>query len=279
MFALILTLFVIAVALLVLFWTGTLLAQGYFYDSPVEALYWRAPAAAGAMAAFLALWAWIEYRWPNSTGAIFTYTSEESHKVDQFWSVRQNLTGEEERILFKHNPATDEYRDANNHRWARSMSGMMVAIVIEEKDKEGNSSEKRFDAEISDGKFAPRKSSAGDLPLRYKEENGSRFIDETNPGQIIRYRGGRLFATIVLNVLHFVIWFLVLWLILHFQWPHALGFAAVCWLVMTLAVVPYLHNTARTAGIKPRTIAVRTEPLQARCYFLERSHVTIQSST
>jgi hypothetical protein len=255
MLALALTLIVIAIALLILFWTGTLLAQGYFYDSPVSGLHWRAPAAAGAMTAFLALWAWIEYRWPNSTGSIFTFTSEESYKVDQFWSVRQNPTGEEEKILFKKNPSTDDYRDANNHRWARSMSGMMVAIVIDEKDKEGNPSEKRFDAEMGDGKFAPRKSSGIELPVRYKEENGSRFIEDTNPGQIIRYRGGRLFGTIVLNVVHFAIWFVVIWLLLHFQWPHALGFAAVCWLVMTLAVIPYLHDTARKAAVKPRTIA------------------------
>ena len=276
---LILTILVIGIALLILFWTGTLLAQGYFYDSPVSGLYWRAPAAAGAMTAFLALWAWIEYRWPNSTGSIFTFTNEETRKVDQFWSVRQNPTGEEEKILFKRNPSTDDYRDANNHRWARSMSGMMVAIIIEEKDKEGNTEEKRFNAEISNGKFAPRTSSAGDLPVRYKEEHGSRFIEDTNPGQVIRYRGGRLWATLALNVVHFALWFVVIWLLLHFQWPHALGFAAVCWLVMTLAVVPYLHDTARKAAVKPRTIAARNEPHLARPNTLERSHVTTQPVT
>src|SRR6516162_4433602 len=105
MLALALTILVIGIALLILFWTGTLLAQGYFYDSPVSGLYWRAPAAAGAMTAFLALWAWIEYRLPNSTGSIFTFTNEETRKVDQFWSVRQNPTGEEEKILFKRNPS------------------------------------------------------------------------------------------------------------------------------------------------------------------------------
>ena len=277
MFAVILTILVIAVALLVLFWTGTLLAQGYFYDSPVSGLHWRAPAAAGAVTAFLAFWAWIEYRWPNSTGSIFTFTSQENHKVDQFWSVRQNPTGEEERILFKRNPATDDYRDPNNRRWAHSMSGMMVAIVIEEKDKDGNSSEKRFNAEIKDGKFAPRTSSAG---LRYNEENGSRFIEDTNLGEIVRYRGGRLFATIVLNVLHFAIWFVVIWLLLHFQWPHALGFAAVCWLVMTLAVVPYLHDTARKVAVKPRTRTIAGATVPYRFSYLPAGtcHVTTQST-
>src|SRR5262245_8089134 len=104
MFALFLTILVIAIALIVLFWTGTLLAQGYFYDSPIDGLAWRAPAAAGALTLFFAFWSWIEYRWPNSTGTIFNFVDEESHHVDQFWSVRRNEQGEEERILFKRNP-------------------------------------------------------------------------------------------------------------------------------------------------------------------------------
>ncbi|HEV3144004.1 MAG TPA: hypothetical protein VGZ47_08990 [Gemmataceae bacterium] len=257
MFALILTILVIAVALLVLCWTGTLLAQGYFYDSPVEKLYWRAPAAAGALTLFFAFWAWIEYRWPNSTGTIFNFVTEESQKVDQFWSVRRSASNEEERILFKKNPGTNEYRDANNRRWVRSSSGMMVAIVIEEKDKEGKVEEKRFDAEMSNGNFAPRKSSGMEMPVRYFEEGGSRYIDETNPGEIIRDRKSRLVASLTLNIVHFAVWFVVLWLLLHFQWPHALGFAFVCWLAMTLAVVPYLHDTARKASARPRTLAAK----------------------
>ena len=276
MLAIIVTILVIGVALLVLFWTGTLLAQGYFYDSPVEGLPWRAPAAAGALTVFLAFWAWIEYRWPESTGTIFNYSSLESQKVDQFWSVRKNAMGEEERILFKRNPATDDYRDSENRRWARSQSGMMVAIIIEEKDKDGSSVEKRFDAEMANGKFAPRKSSGIELPERYMEEKGNRYIEDTNPGQIFRNRSGRMFWTVVLNLLHFAVWFLVLWLLLHFQWPHALGFAAVCWLVMTLAVVPYLHNTARNAHNKPQTLASADYRFAFRSFFPESGHAFSQ---
>jgi len=276
MLALILTILVIGVALLVLFWTGTLLAQGYFYDSPVEGLPWRAPAAAGALTVFLAFWAWIECRWPESTGAIFNYSSLESQKVDHFWSVRQNAMGEEERILYKRNRTSDDYRDSENRPWARSQSGMMVAIIIDEKDKDGSTVDKRFDAEMANGKFAPRKSSGMELPVRYMEEKGSRYIEDTNPGKIFRNRSGGMFWTIVLNLFHFAVWFLVLWLLLHFQWPHALGFAAVCWLVMTLAVVPYLHSTARNASSKPRTLASAGYRFALQSFSPEIRHASTQ---
>ena len=43
MLGLLLTLLIVVVALIVVLWVGTTFAQGFFYDSPVDGLAWRAP--------------------------------------------------------------------------------------------------------------------------------------------------------------------------------------------------------------------------------------------
>jgi hypothetical protein len=70
-------------------------------------------------------------------------------------------------------------------------------------------------------------------------------------GQIGSFRWGAFFGNLLLNVLHLGVWFAVLWLLLRFQWPHALGLAVVFWLVMTLAVVPQILDHARSVSQKP----------------------------
>src|SRR5262249_30731442 len=47
------------VALAALLWAGTAWFQGYIYNEPAEDLYWRAPAAAGAVTLFLAFWGFL----------------------------------------------------------------------------------------------------------------------------------------------------------------------------------------------------------------------------
>ena len=49
---------------------------------------------------------------------------------------------------------------------------------------------------------------------------------------------------VLLNVLHLGVWFVCLWLLLRFQWSHALGLAAAVWLVLTLTFLPPLLQLA-----------------------------------
>jgi hypothetical protein len=58
-----------------------------------------------------------------------------------------------------------------------------------------------------------------------------------------------------------VLWWLVIWLLLRFQWSHALGFAFICWLAFTLALVPFLLSRSRTAAEK------RSKPTTAQVQF------------
>src|SRR5262249_58968055 len=111
----------------------------------------------------------------------------------------------------------------------------------------------RFNAEMKDGKFAERETHGMKHSLRYIEENGDRYIEETRLGKIISYRKGKLIGNIFINLIHLALWFLVIWLLLRFQWAHALGFAVIFWLVATLSLVPFLLD-------KSRRLSERTAP-------------------
>jgi hypothetical protein len=268
MLTVLVTLLIVALALVLLLWVGTLWAQGYFYDSPTPGLAWRAPAAAGALVLFLLLWTLIEFRRPNTTDTIFRFSTAQATDFDRFVSVRLSEEGKEEEIPFeKHGLGSGrfEFRDQNGKVWSRSSSGMMVAIILEEKEPGGSEKVRhRFNAQRDkDGKFAPKGSPGMQQSLRYTEEGGDRFIVEDELGKAFSFRRSRLLLNIVINGLHFVVWFLVLWLLLHFQWPHALGFALVCWAVLTLALLPYLFGRARDAAMvhdKPKAVAMHLVP-------------------
>lgn len=251
MLTLLLILVAVTVGLVALLWSGTLLAQGYFYDSPTDGLHWRAPAAAAVITVFLAVWCLMEYASPHSTDALHQFSNERVTNVTKFWSVRRSENGDEKEIPFERRtvgPNQTEFVDDQGGRWARSKSGMMVAIIVEEKTGE-EVTRTRFNAEMKDGKFA-QKETRGSVtqPLRYVEENGSRFMTEGSLGKIISYRKGKWIGNVFINLVHFALWFAVLWPLLRFQWAHALGFAFVCWLVATLALVPFLLEKSRTVG-------------------------------
>jgi hypothetical protein len=267
MLPLILTLLAVAVGLVALFWTGTLLAQGYFYDSPTDGMAWRAPAAAGVLALFLAIWSFIDYRLPRTTDTIFTFSTEHVESVDRFVSVRKSELGEEQEIPFTRRPLgsnRDEFIDEKGERWARSRSGMMVAIIVEEK-KGDEVKRTRFNAEMKDGKFAPQRTRGVEQTLRYIEERGSRFMYESQPGKIFSYHKSQFLGNVVLNLIHFVLWFLVLWLLMRFAWPHALGFAFICWLAFTLVLVPFILSKSRDAADRraKASAAMVRKPLMA----------------
>jgi hypothetical protein len=67
-----------------------------------------------------------------------------------------------------------------------------------------------------------------------------------------KFRWGRWFINLFFNFGHLIVWFLGLWVILRFQWSHALGFAVVMWLAATLIYVPLLLEYAGTAAVSRR---------------------------
>lgn len=231
----ILALLFLAVA--VILWAGTLFLQGYIYSEPVEQVYWRAPVAGLIMALFIGLWCSFDYKNPGRYGSVFDVAAaSDNTRFDKFWSERN---GQE--ILYtlkKDAKGRGDYYDPNGKRWnRRGTDGIMNAIIVEDKDGQ----KIRFEAELtSDGRF---KTNDQDV-VRYVEKEGKhRVMTDNYPGQLSEARSGIVAANLFLNFLHLIVWFLCLWLLLRFQWGHALGLACVAWLVLTFFLPPLFKKT------------------------------------
>ena len=66
---------------------------------------------------------------------------------------------------------------------------------------------------------------------------------DTAPGQVTTYRFGVLLMALILNFGFLIVWFVCLWLLLRFQWSHALGLAFVAWLI-SLFILPMILTQA-----------------------------------
>jgi hypothetical protein len=229
---LLLTYLLVFAGLAVLLFAGTAWFQGYIYSEPAEELYWRAPAAAGALTLFLAFWGFLAYRSPGDYPAMFQLTSE--GKPKEFDKMKA-VYGDEKIEELRRAPGRrgrDSYVDAQGN----PMKTRPFAVIVEE-----DGEQVRFDAE-RDGKFfKPR-----DGTLHYKDSRG-RVMTEDALGFLPTSRLGLFWGNVLLNLVHFGVWFVCCWLLLQYQWSHALGVAAVLWLIMTFSVAEMLVQRVERA--------------------------------
>jgi hypothetical protein len=233
---LLLLLFLVLTAVL---WGGTRLIQAALYEFAIPDLYWRAPAAAAVMTVYLGLWTVLNYRAAEAGQAempydnLFNFTTEQvsERPIAHFWALRGSLAVKYTKRDLAGMPPRYEYLDPDGRPWQAARARDVEAIVI----KEGS----------SDVYFKP-------VPEqhRYVEEGGKRYLADEGFGRIMTPRSGGSFLRVLLNVGHFVAWFLSLWLLLRFQWPHALGLAAALWLMMTF-VMPSIFRSAIDAKPPP----------------------------
>jgi hypothetical protein len=232
----ILILLLLALALTVLLWVGTVSIQGYFYNEVSPDLIWRAPAAALAVTLYIGFWCWFTYGSPRGAyGSLFYFDapSEEERFAYLVWVKKDHSE-----VRYHWNGSN--WVDDAGRPFRRSTSEEMVEeLRAEPKDKESGKSVV-FKADLtSERKFKN--------PAQYIEEGGARRVmTEDSLGRVSTPKRGLEFANLLLNGLHFVVWFLVLWLLLRFQWSHALGLALPLWLALSLTAVPFL--LARTSG-------------------------------
>jgi hypothetical protein len=135
----------------------------------------------------------------------------------------------------------NEFVDDQNRPWTRGgPDGIVEAIVIEE-----DGQPVVYKVELTkEGTFK------ADQPARYVEEGGRHRVlteDEIRLGQKSVFRTGRFLMNLLLNLIHLALWFVCLWLLLRFQWSHALGLAVVFWLLTTLTLVPFLLGKTQEA--------------------------------
>src|SRR5262249_29467670 len=156
------------------------------------------------------------------------------------------------------------YEDATSRPWNRSDGdGRVEAILLEERppEKPGDKPERtRFNLVPPEGgKYKEGQSAV------FKEDGGKgRTLAEEalRNGQFWRFRWDLLLGNVVLNFLNFALGFACLWLLLRYQWLHALGLSVILWLVLTLAVMPPLFSQVRAAA--PSTPPPKTAPKYPR---------------
>lgn len=235
-------------ALVVVLYAGSVWFQGFLYSEPERQLYWRGPAAATLLGLLLAGWCWLDVRNPERYDSLFRFSSREETTYNDFWVEKDN----KERVQYRKRliaqgsrPARAEYHETTPpfKIWSRS-----DVIIIKDKDQEV-----RFEAERDRHKnYAVERGKS----LRYVDPRG-RYMTEDFPGTVVSSRSG--FTNLALNFLHFLVWFLCLWLLLRYQWSHALGLAAVFWGAMTVLVVPILIDKANEAGRKRQQDAIQIQ--------------------
>jgi hypothetical protein len=227
----------VGVALSGLLYVWTAWFQGYIYSEPTGQLYWRAPAAGAALMVYLALWVLLDYRSPGSFQVFTQYGSSAASKpYDEMKVVAEG----EDPVLYKRKPVEGGryvYRDEQN----RVMPSRPDKIIVMEGDKEVVFEPER-DAK---GKF--KRETGGSL--LYRDSRG-RTMSEASLGEVATSQGVGFFLDLIVNVLYAGVWFVCLWLLLRFQWPHALLQALVAWLVILLFVVAPLLNYAEHVATK-----------------------------
>jgi hypothetical protein len=230
--------------------------QGYLYTEAAAGIMWRGPAAGSAVLLVLLVWVLLDYRNPGNFRPLFEGSSTETSKP--FAELRVPKTPGPGEDVYKLMRGTHEYR-LNGQPSGKPLPSRPSRIIVVEGGEKFTFEPERD----SKGNFKTRQrasswfgSSQSD-PLRYIDGTG-RVMEETTLGQIVTFRSGRFFVNVVLNIVFFAVWFVALWVVVRFQWSHALLQAAVFWIVMMLFVLPPLLTRVEAVAkerAEARTVA------------------------
>jgi hypothetical protein len=235
---------VIAVSLAILLAAGTLFIQGYLYSEPVGDIFWRAPAAAAALTLFFWFWCFLNYRAadPNAKELPYETILTSSATVDftvpvaEIWAERSGARTHYRRYTIPVTPVKYEYRDDNDKRLTSFQN--IDAVIVKEGDPKSP----------TELRFVPQSDQN-----RYVEEGGSRYMTLEHFGLINTPKPGRSRAMLIINAVHLLVWFLAVWLLLRFQWSHALGLAILFWLAMTMLIMPQILSRVPRKPAEPAT--------------------------
>jgi hypothetical protein len=239
----------------------TLWFQGYIYSEPAGEIYWRAPAAGAALTAFVCLWVILDYRSIQDRDdegryqPLHNFSARETETFEYLWAP--NADGRMESYVRQGNQG-NQYVGKGGRKLPSRPAKIMVS-------HDPNGEKRTFEPERDvKGNFKVEK----DQPLRYYDaDNKSRYMEEGYLGVLTIFHFSWLVMNLLLNFGFLAVWFLCLWLLLRFQWSHALGLAVVFWLVMVLIIMPMILKPAesvRKERLPPKTTptALRTGSLQ-----------------
>jgi hypothetical protein len=254
--SLFLILLVTAVTLTAFLYVGAFFFQGYIYLEPSQQLYWQAPAAALLLTFGYTLWC---LSIALSTGAnpqnipidtLNRFSAKEemsARPAKKVWAIRvdRRKTISESKQIDGERVEYESKRDSQTQfKYVATLSGRpwpfkdpdIIAIELEN-PKDGT--KVRFNLiPTEQGQY--RQFVSPDGWVMYEYDDG--------PTVPTAFRFWRLVLNVIFNFGHFFGWFLGLWVILRFQWAHALGFAVVLWVVATLTVLPMMLTFAASVA-------------------------------
>jgi hypothetical protein len=262
-------LLMIVVALFALFWGGGMAAQGYLYSQPADRFPLRAAAGALLVGIFLTVWCWIDKRNPGRYDTFFEFAPYDTKSFDEFEAVRwlakpaaagsrktefleENGQPVEKVTMFKRlgggkSSVFAEEGTGNHFELSGTPKGggaqfLTVAVLVRPEpgvDPIRLKADLKKDDRIGGLTYAPGPE------RRFTEENGSRYVKSDQLGKLYAPTSRVVALALLLNLVHFVVWFLAFWLVMQFRWSHALGFAAAFGLLTMLMVIPLLFERVR----------------------------------
>jgi hypothetical protein len=244
---LILLILLLWAVLTVLLSAWTLWFQGYIYNEPTSGISWRGPAAGSALTVVLAIWIFLDSRTPPGRFRPFL---ESSATVDSKPFPKLYIPREKGEDVYGLVPGPGREYRLNGQPTGKVLAKRPKQVVVIE-DGERHIFEPERDAK---GNFKTRSSSSSSWlgseaseDLRYVDDKG-RVMLESSIGQLSTFRSGLFVGNLLLNFFFLAAWFAVLWLLLRFQWAHALGQAVVFWGVMLLFILPPVLTRAENVA-------------------------------
>jgi hypothetical protein len=246
-FTLFVILLIFGITLGVGLFVGGLFLQGYIYTEPSPQLRWGAPATGAALCLFVAFWSLIVvYSGSTVTDIPFDVIHRFSPTVDKFRKPVSELTairngGKSEvyklrkSVPFSGAKARSEYHSVRD---GKPWNGDTVEFIVLKTDEGDMRFERVKEEQREQGAYPQFKTGDGWVMTIY---------DDGPTGSPTKFRYGRFIANFFLNFVHLALWFVCLWLLMRFEWFHALVGAFVLWLVCTLIILPMLLDFA--AGV------------------------------
>ena len=264
----------LAVILFALFWGGSLVAQGFFYNTTVERLPLRALAGALIAAGFLTSWVWLERKNPGRYGTFFEFSPYETRAFDDFEAVRWHAEPgaargrtefakgpdgrpSETTVAVRRPPGNKAapFVQADGKPFQLAGNNELTGALVVRADAAGGPV--RFNAEVRQD---PRSGTVyATDERRFTEAGGRRYIVGTQLGTVFVPSTGAVVVALLLNVAQFGVWLLVFWPVLRYSLGHAAGFAAAFGLATLLFVMPLLFKPARAAPAAGPPAAARAE--------------------
>ena len=252
-----LTLLIMALSIAGLLAIGSFFLQNFFYTEPSTGLVWQVPVATAVMAVFYLLWCVPNMREPGAGpnkipyGSIFSFSPDVDmypEPVKKLW-VKRPLSDELEEYQKLREPIGN--LKINQIKYQKLPLGTLwnpedvEAVIIKYKDEEI-----RFVPQ----KLKEREEGAAlefHSPEGWRMKVNNRMID----GNPTRSNTAYFLGVLLLNFTHLVLWFVCLWLILRFQFFHAMLLSLGLWVAATLFVVPMLlADATKLAPPDPATV-------------------------